>query len=189
MGLPDWKRKGKTISYILGIFENECLYQAYQYGLDNELITARRANLAYDGSTTPPPPACTDHAFHLDAVNDYIFEKTGFKMKLEVKPFEDRTIQMDLIEARRNLVVAEVVNPVEAMITEVDMLVAEDTEDLPQVYLIWKEKFERLHTKVINNASYFKKIFERLPNDEERFEGYKVFSRGDFGQCLRTRLV
>ena len=32
---------------------------------------------------------------------------------------------------------------------------------------------------MINNASYFKKIFAQLPSGEERFEGYKVFSRGD----------
>jgi hypothetical protein len=90
---PDWKKDNSTISYILGIFENECLYQAYQYGINNELITARRANLAYDGFTTPPPPPYTDHAFHLNAVNEFIFENTGFKMKMEVKAFEEWTIQ------------------------------------------------------------------------------------------------
>ena len=171
---PDWKKDNSTISYILGIFENECLYQAYQYGINNGLVTARRANLAYDGFTTPPPPPYTDHEFHLNAVNEFIFEKTGFKMKMEVKPFEDWTIQLDLINARRNMIVADAI--------DTDVVVAEMVEDVEnpnqdQAYLIWKEKFERTHTKIINTASYFKRISTELPNGEEKFEGYKIFNR------------
>jgi len=181
---PDFKKNNSTISYILGIFENECLYHAYQYGIDNELITHRRANLAYDGFATPAPPPYTDHAFHLNAVNGYIFEKTGFKMRIEVKPFESWTIQNDLIDVRRAMLVAVPVNPIEAMTLDGGAAVAEQEEDsledsLPQEYRIWKEQFERLHTKVINSSTYFKKIYEELPNGEQIFKGYKIMNRTD----------
>jgi hypothetical protein len=178
---PDWKKDNSTISYILGIFENECLYQAYQYGINNELITARRANLAYDGFTTPPPPPYTDHAFHLNAVNEFIFENTGFKMKMEVKAFEEWTIQYDLIETRRAMVIADAVDaPDVAIVAEGDIAIAEEqSSNTDQAYLIWKERFERDHTKIINTANYFKRITERLPNGDEKFDGYKIFNKTD----------
>ena len=79
LGLPTWKRQSKAMSYILGVFENECLYAAYQYGVENSLIQSRRLALAFDGFTTPAPPPHTDHAFHINAVNEYIFEKLDYK--------------------------------------------------------------------------------------------------------------
>ena len=69
---PTWSADNSAFSYILGIFENECLYQAYMYGLDNELMVARRLALAYDGFTTLPPPPYTDIEFHMTGVNEYI---------------------------------------------------------------------------------------------------------------------
>lgn len=176
-GMPDWKRQGRTISYILGIFENECLYQAYQYGIDNGLITARHLALAYDGMTTTAPPPYTDVSFHFTAVNDYIFEKTGFKMKLEDKKFEDWTIQLDLIDVRRNMIIADAIDPVQAIQADGDVAVAEEL-DQPQVYLIWKEKFERRHYKIINQATYAKRISRIDPETEdEYFEKYKFFTK------------
>ena len=170
---PDWKKNNSTISYILGIFENECLYTAYQYGLNNELITARRCNLAYDGFTTPPPPPYTDRDFHLNAVNEFIFEKTGFKMKMIVKEFDSWTIQYDLIDARRQLVIADLV------VEDPPVAIAEELSNRDQEYLIWKEKFERLHTKIINNANYMKRIHTQTADGKEHFVGYKIFSENE----------
>jgi hypothetical protein len=180
LGLPEWKRDSKTTSYILGIFENDCLYHAYQYGIENELIKPRRANLAYDGFTTPPcEHAYHDIDFHINGVNDYIFEKTGFKMRMEIKPYEDWTIQQDLIDARRIMVVADAYDPsIQSIITEGDIVVAEE-EDRNQEYLIWREKHERLHTKIINTNNYFKKLYEIDELGNEVFAGYKVFNRTD----------
>lgn len=186
---PAWKADNSAFSYILGIFENECLYQAYQYGLDNEIVVPRRLALAYDGFTTLPPPPYTDVDFHIQGVNDYIFEKTGFKMRIEVKPYEDWTIQLDLINARREMIVANVVNPLEAIQAEANAAMAnavaemtgddEELNNTDQEYLIWKERFERTHTKIINTSNYFKKLTTELPNGDERFEGYKIFNRSD----------
>jgi len=181
--VASWSADNSAFSYILGIFENECLYQAYMYGLDNSLVVPRRLALAYDGFTTLPPPPYTDVEFHINGVNDYIFEKTGFKMRMEVKPYEDWTIQLDLIDARRNMVVADVVNPVEAIQAQEDAIQAEEVDNelqnTDQEYLIWKEKFERSHTKIINTSNYFKKLTTELPNGDERFDGYKIFNRGE----------
>ena len=106
LGLPDWRRDAKTMSYILGVFENDCLYHSYMYGLQNELVKTRRIALAYDGYTSPPcEHAYHDASFHINGVNDYIFEKTGFPMRMEIKPFEEWTVQQDLIDTRRAMVI------------------------------------------------------------------------------------
>jgi len=175
---PEWKKNNSTISYILGIFENECLYQAYQYGLNNELITPRRANLAYDGFTTPPPPPNTDYPSHLNAVNDFIFENTGFNMKMEVKPFDKCTIHEDLIDARKNMTIPDVPDETDDTVTcDNDVVIMDRNSNKDQEYLIWKERFERTHIKIINTASYFKRITTELPNGDEQFEKYKIFNR------------
>lgn len=179
---PEWKQDNSTFSYILNIFENECLYHAYQYGVNNELVVPRRVALAYDGFTASPPPAYTDHAFHIEGVNDYIFQMTGFKMRMEVKPYEDWTIQLDLINARRAMVFADPVDGVEAVVAIGDEVAIADPVNLApqqQEYLIWKERFERTHTKIINTATYAKKI-SRIDDDEnEYFEKYQFFNKTD----------
>ena len=177
---PEWKKNGSFMSYVLGIFENECLYNAYEYSVNNEIVPARRCNLAYDGFTAPHPPPYTDSVYHLNAVNEYIFEKTGFKMCMEVKGFEEWTIQRDLIEIRRQMVIADVVPPVVVNAVSTDEIaIAEPQVHYDQQYLIWKVKHERTHTKVINTSNFFKKINIPMPNGTEKFEGYKIFSRTD----------
>ena len=181
LGLPTWKRQSKTMSYILGVFENECLYAAYQYGVENSLIQSRRLALAFDGFTTPAPPPHTDHAFHINAVNEYIFEKTGLQMKMEVKEFESWTVQHDLIDVRRNLVIADVVDaPVEGIVAQGEIAFADEGEaHYSQEYLLWKTKHEQQHTKIVDTNNYFKKLFEIDELGNENFIGYKVFNRGD----------
>ena len=185
LGLPAWKRQNKTISYILGVFENECLHAAYLYGLENSLIKPRRLALAFDGFTTPSPPPYTDHAFHINGVNEFIFEKTGFAMRMEVKEYEEWTVQADLIDARRNLVVANAVAgamPVEGIVAEGEVANAvEEEEDnhYPQEYLLWKTNHEKKHTKIVDTNNYFKKLFEIDELGNENFLGYKVFNRTD----------
>ena len=117
----------------------------------------------------------------MNAVNEFIFENTGFKMKMEVKAFEEWTIQYDLIETRRAMVIADAVDaPDVAIVAEGDVAIAEEqSSNTDQAYLIWKERFERDHTKIINTANYFKRITEQLPNGDEKFEGYKIFNKFD----------
>jgi hypothetical protein len=182
LGLPTWKRNNKTISYILGVFENDCLYHAYQYGVQNEIIKPRRLALAFDGFTTPPPPPHTDYSYHISGVNECIFEKTGFAIRMEVKPFDNWTIQQDLIDARREMVVAAAVEsdtPVEGVVAEGDIAFAEGETDYSQEYLVWKHKHEQLHTKIIDTNNYFMRIFEIDEFGNEYFTGYKVFNRSD----------
>ena len=182
LGLADWRRNSKTMSYILGVFENDCLYYAYKYGLENEIVRPRRLALAYDGFTTPPcEHAFHDAAFHIQGVNDYIFEKTGFPMRMEIKPFEDWTVQQDLIDARRATVIADgITAPVEGIVAVGEMVLAEEEEEeYSQEYLLWKTTHEQKHTKIVDTNNYFKRLFEIDELGNENFLGYKVFNRTD----------
>ena len=185
LGLPEWRRTSKTMSYILGVFENDCLYYAYQYGLENELIKPRRVALAYDGFTTPPcEHAYQDAEFHINGVNEYIFEKTGFTIKMEVKPFENWTVQQDLIDARRNMIIADAIDaPVEGIVAVGEVAIAvqegQDENDYSQEYLLWKTIHERTHTKIVNTNNYFKREIEIDELGNENFKGYRVFNRTD----------
>ena len=182
LGLADWRRNSKTMSYILGVFENDCLYYAYKYGLENEIVRPRRLALAYDGFTTPPcEHAFHDAEFHIQGVNDYIFEKTGFPMRMEIKPFEDWTVQQDLIDARRATVIADgITAPVEGIVAVGEMVLAEEEEnEYSQEYLLWKTTHEQKHTKIVDTNNYFKRLFEIDELGNENFLGYKVFNRTD----------
>lgn len=181
LGLADWRRDAKTMSYILGVFENDCLYHSYQYALENEIVRPRRIALAYDGFTSPPcEHAYHDQSFHINAVNDYIFEKTGFPVRMEVKPFEDWTVQQDLIDARRQMVFADAVDaPLEGIVATGEVAMVETESEYSQEYLLWKTTHERKHTKIVDTNNYFKKLFEIDALGNENFTGYKVFNRTD----------
>lgn len=181
LGLADWRRDAKTMSYILGVFENDCLYHSYQYALENEIVRPRRIALAYDGFTSPPcEHAYHDQSFHINAVNDYIFEKTGFPVRMEVKPFEDWTVQQDLIDARRQMVFADAVDtPLEGIVATGEVAMVETESEYSQEYLLWKTTHERKHTKIVDTNNYFKRLFEIDALGNENFTGYKVFNRTD----------
>jgi hypothetical protein len=181
LGLADWRRDAKTMSYILGVFENDCLYRAYEYGLENEIVRPRRIALAYDGFTSPVcEHAYHDQSFHINGVNDYIFEKTGFPMRMEIKPFEDWTVQQDLIDARRQMVFADAVDaPVEGIVAAGELGSVETEDEYTQEYLLWKTNHEQKHTKIVDTNNYFKRLFEIDALGNENFIGYKVFNRTD----------
>ena len=168
------KKRG-FMSYYLGVFENHCLYHAYTYFVDNEIIDARKCALAYDGFTALCPNAYTDFDFHLQECNKYILEKTGFAMKLINKKFDDSTVQMRVIEERRSLPAAELAPPVmEVQATPMadnDVNVvgnAVDEGNYDREYIIWRDKFQKDHCKIINSSLFLKATY----NEEH---GNKVF--------------
>lgn len=151
------RRRNRVMSYFCGILENEITYHAYKYGCDNGLCSARRVDWGYDGFTIPPPPAYTDEAFHLNAMNEYVRQKTGFSMIVfEPKEFKPETIIQSVIDARREVAVAE---PVVA--EQIQLIPAENVADAPpepsnqdEAYMVWKEEFEKEWCK-IRNLSVF----------------------------------
>lgn len=109
-GMPDDSNetfsycRNKLMSQFCGILENELTFRAYKYRVKNGLLPAKTADWGYDGFTTPPPPLDTDHQYHLDAMNKYVREKTGFTETVFVeKQFKSDTIIQEVIEARRAL--------------------------------------------------------------------------------------
>lgn len=155
----DFENKNTLTSYYLGILENECLYHAYNYMVEHNIIKARRVALAYDGFTAPQP--CPYPTFdYLQGCNDYILEKTGFAMTLIIKEFE--FVQMDMINVRTEIAVAEPLAPM-ALVVEGQEL-ADDAEadeaGYDQEYLIWRDNFERSHIKIRNTGTFIKTIFK-----------------------------
>lgn len=161
-------QKNQFTSYYLGVIENHCLYYAYKYFVDSDIIESRKCSLAYDGFTVKCKHAYTDYDFHLRECNQYILDNTGFAMKLIDKKFEENTIQLPIIQMRRDLPTAEIAPVVmevqgEAMANEdVNMLggdtIAEEQHD--QQYLIWRDGFEKNHCKIIDSSLFLKSTYK-----------------------------
>jgi len=108
---PFSKLRNKLMSQFCGALENEITYQSYKYMVTNGLAPKKGVDWGYDGYTAPPPPPYTDEAFHLNAMNEFVRERTGFQLvTFELKAIKADTIIQSVIDARRQLVVA---NPVE----------------------------------------------------------------------------
>ena len=162
------EQKNQFTSYYLGVIENHCLYHAYTYFVDNEIIKSRKCSLAYDGFTAKCENAHTDYNFHLRQCNEYILDKTGFAMKLVDKQFDESTVQLPIIQMRRDLPTAELAPVVmevqgEAMANEdVNMLGGDAVveEEYDQQYLIWRDGFEKYHCKIIDSSLFLKSTYK-----------------------------
>ena len=164
-----WEKKSRTMSFWCGIVENEILKHSYDYNCKNGLLKERTAGLSMDGFTQPPfLAAYTDEEFHLNGLNDYIREKTGLAVKMIWKPFKPDTILQEVIDQRRAIPQAQVVQDLEVVGSEVN-------EAHPESYLNWKTDFELTHCKIINTANFMKKVLE----DNGEFNRYAFFSSKD----------
>ena len=162
------EKKNQFTSYYLGVIENHCLYYAYNYFVDKDIIDSRKCSLAYDGFTAKCKNDNTDFNFHLQACNQYILENTGFPMKLIDKEFDKSTIQLPIINMRRNLPTAEIAPALmevqaEAMASDEINMMANDAvvaEQYDQEYLIWRNNFEKNHCKIIDISKFIKTTFK-----------------------------
>tara|TARA_R110002073_G_scaffold277956_1_gene441811 strand:- start:156 stop:3431 length:3276 start_codon:yes stop_codon:yes gene_type:complete len=175
------QQKNQFTSYYLGVIENHCLYHAYKYFVDNDIIESRKCSLAYDGFTSKCKHPYTDYDFHLQACNQYILENTGFAMKLIEKPFDESTIQMPIIQMRRDLPTAEiapVVMEVQAEAMANDDVGGDDAiveEEYDQEYLIWRDGFEKNHCKIIDSSLFLKSTYKKDNNTGDTIFDMFVF--------------
>jgi len=163
--------RNKVIHYFCGVLEHEITYQAYKYCVENGLAPKRGVDWGYDGFTAPPPPPYTDDSFHLNAINEFVREKTGFKMvTFELKAFKADTIIQSVIDARREVAVAQ---PVVA--EQMIIVPAENVEDAPpqasnedEEYLVWKDDFERDWCKIRNLSIFLREYRNPITNMFEK---------------------
>jgi hypothetical protein len=175
-GMPDdsdqpFSRMRNTLmSYFCGIIENELTFRAYKYCVTYGLCPAKKVEWGYDGFTTPPPPPQTDHDFHLNAMNEEVRAKTGFKMVTFIrKAFKPDTIVQSVLDERRNMVVAEIAVGAPIILAEAVNAPPEPSND-DEAYLVWKEGFEKDWCKIKNTASFL-----RICKDENGdFEKYVI---------------
>jgi hypothetical protein len=153
-----WQKQNRTMSYFCGILENECLKHAYKYGVENGLFKPRRIDLCYDGFSAPSPPPFTDMPFHINEMNNYILEKTGFAVKMKVKPF-DKVVQ-SLLDARRAVPNAVPAEAVVELVVEGTENVSAEASNTDQEYVDWKIRFENEWCKIKNTAIFMRKFCE-----------------------------
>lgn len=175
-GMPDDSNqsfsrcRNKLMSQFCGILENEITFRAYKYRVENGLCPAKCVDWGYDGFTTPAPPAHTDHAFHLNAMNEYVREKTGFTgVTIVEKEFKSYTIIQSVIDARREILVAVPATATEVAIVEVVQEAVEDGSQ-NEDYLAWKETFEKEWCKIINTACFIRTCY----NADGTFQKYII---------------
>ena len=124
----DWRRKNKVMSYFCGIIENEITFKAYKYLVDNHLIQKRFCDWGLDGITFPAPAPYTDFDFHINEMNEFVRKQIGLAhIRFVRKAFDEGELLMPLIDARRNLVIA---NPLNAEIPVVEGLTLLQAGDL-----------------------------------------------------------
>jgi len=184
-GMPDdsdqefSRCRNKLMSQFCGILENEITFRAYKYRVENGLCSAKRVDWGYDGFTTPPPPAHTDHEFHLGAMNDYVRQKTGFQGVCFVeKALKPDTIIQSVIDERRVLVVAEVA---EMVVVGEAIAAPPEPSNEDEEYLVWKENFEKEWCKIKNTACFMRTchtatgVFEKfvLHTEKQLVSAYK----------------
>lgn len=162
--LPFSKCRNKLMSQFCGILEHEITFRAYKYRVDNGLCPAKMVDWGYDGFTTPPPPAYTDHAFHLNSMNEYVREKTGFSgITFVEKQMDPGTIIQSVIDIRRQLMDATAVPIIELEVvvnneSSVNVVAIATNED--QEYIGWKAKFEQEWCKLKNTATFLRRYYE-----------------------------
>lgn len=167
---PFSKCRNKLMSQFCGIIENELTYRAYKYREINGLCPAKGIDWGYDGFTTPPPPPHTDHEFHLNAMNEYVRDKTGFTSVCFIeKEIPPKTILWSVIEARRLIVNALPAIALPVLVGEALPAPAEPSNK-DEKYLVWKENFEKEWCKIKNTANFIRKVC----NADGSFEKYVV---------------
>jgi len=182
----EYEQKNQFMSYYLGVIENHCLYYAYTYFVDNCIIDARKCALSYDGFTGICPNAYTDFDYHIRECNRYILENTGFAVKLIEKKMKNSSIQMRIIEERRNLPEAEVA-PQVLEVESAPLADEQDMSDVPEAsdetdyhpqYLIWRERFEKQHCKIINSSLFIKETYKIDKFGKTVFDMYVFLTEG-----------
>jgi hypothetical protein len=159
--MTEWKRKSRTMSYFCGILENECLKWAYKYGVKNKLFPERSGDLCYDGFTMPPPPSNIDLNYHIEEMNAFILKKTGFAIKIKVKPFKNVISSIiskrntTLIEVNNAIPVAEDVEAEVISVSSTDYASGVVETDQDAVELIMEKLKD--HLKYSKGALYFKR--------------------------------
>jgi hypothetical protein len=147
--------RNTLMSQFCGILENELTFRAKKYCVTNGLCSAKNVEWGYDGFTIPPPPPHTDYDFHLNAMNEYVREKTGFKMVTFVrKAFKPDTIIQSAIDERRNMVVAQVAEGTPVIMAENIVQAPPEPSNADEAYLVWKEGFEKDWCKIKNTAMF-----------------------------------
>jgi len=128
---PFSKLRNKVVSCFCQILENEFTSLAMKYCVENTLCNKRAVDWGYDGFTAPPCAfSYADLEFHDDGLNAYVREKSGFQMVTFIrKPFPENKILFDVIQQRRDLVMAVMVNPLVQPVPAVAVNVAVVAED------------------------------------------------------------
>ena len=138
----EWGKKNRVMSYFCGAIENEISFRGYKYLVDKHIIKKGFCDWGYDGFTFPFEQSLEDLEVHINDMNAYVRKHTGFNtVSFIIKPFDDCEVLSELVENRKNIVVADKVE---------DIMIIEPVEELDNSFDSVSAKFEENHAKIIN---------------------------------------
>jgi hypothetical protein len=99
--LSDWERKGRVMSYWCGAIENHIVHLATKMLIKEKWIVPKEFKPEYDGICFKNPGADADTLSSMAyKINQMIFEKTHFDVKMKFKDYKPEKICQPILEAR-----------------------------------------------------------------------------------------
>lgn len=160
----EYKLKNRTMSYFCQTIENDILHHVYKVLLSKKVIQPKAFALEYDGLCFKSPDETIDMDVLLDEVNEHIHLKTGLKIYMKWKPYDDVHVHHEVITQRNNIV------PIATLVNEVPLSIdcVQDTLETCETYAQFKNVFERNHFKCRMTSSYYKE--DRTCSRDESIE-------------------
>lgn len=99
--LSDWERKGRVMSYWCGAIENHLVHLATKMLIKEKWIVPKQFKPEYDGICFKNPGADADALSSMAyKINQMIFQKTDFDVKMKFKDYKPEKICLPILEAR-----------------------------------------------------------------------------------------
>ena len=141
-GEEKWETECRVISYWFQIIENHILYTCYDFLVSKGIVSKSVCGLEYDGLCIPPLQSDIDKFEVTNELNAFIESETGLPIKMKFKDYDENYILYDIIEKRKEMVIAE---PIE-----------EATEAVNVEVEYFATEFEKTHAKIIERGCYIK---------------------------------
>ena len=118
-GETAYETRNKMTSYWFQAIENHILYIVYNYLVEQRIIKPKHCGLEYDGLCIPPTEKAHDKETLVNNINQLIVLNTGLNVKMKFKDYNKKFVMEPIIQQRRQLVIAQMVEPVNECVDDV----------------------------------------------------------------------
>jgi phage/plasmid-associated DNA primase len=102
------QKKSSTCAYWFGIIENHIVHMVAEFLLERNIIKPRRFGEEMDGLNLPPCNISNKDEL-INDINTLVKLKTGMDIKFKFKDYDDAYILYDVIEKRKSMIIAPIV--------------------------------------------------------------------------------